>query len=386
MSSLNTDDIESTDVTSSEAATVSVRGLEKRFGDVVAVEEFDLDVEAGELLVLLGPSGCGKTTTLRTIAGLESPSSGEIRLDGVDVTFRPPQDRDIAMVFQNYGLYPHKTVRGNMAFPLRKTDVDENDWDTRIERIAEMLDIGDLLDKKPASLSGGQRQRVAVGRALVREPQLLSMDEPLSNLDAKLQVRTRGEIRRLQQELGITTLYVTHDQEEAMSIADRIAIMNDGRLVQVGPPRDVYESPRNEFVAGFLGDPPMNFLDVVASEPGSTLSGDLACPDLSIPRDAVRVGVRPEDVYVITDKGNPRTAVQKGPGAHEPSLSASHTFEVEVVEPVGRVTELTVTRAEESLTVRVRELPPDVREGEPVRVAFDRDRLHWFDERGEAID
>jgi multiple sugar transport system ATP-binding protein len=384
MSSLDTDELERSDVASSEAAPVSVRSLTKRFGDVVAVEEFDLDVAAGELLVLLGPSGCGKTTTLRTVAGLETPTAGEIRLDGADVTSRPPQDRDIAMVFQNYGLYPHKTVRGNMAFPLRKTDVDEDDWDARIRRVAEMLDIADLLDEKPASLSGGQRQRVAVGRALVREPKLLSMDEPLSNLDAKLRVRTRAEIRRLQQELGITTLYVTHDQEEAMSIADRIAIMNDGRLVQVGPPREVYESPRNEFVAGFLGDPPMNFLSVARTSPAPTLGGDLALPDVPAPADAVRVGVRPEDVYLTDGGRRPRTAGRDGKGAREPTLTAPHEFDVAVVEPVGRATELTLARGEESITARVRELPPEVREGGTVRVAFDRDRLHWFDERGET--
>jgi multiple sugar transport system ATP-binding protein len=386
MSPLDADDVEPTDVAASEAATVSVRELEKRFDDVVAVEEFDLDIEAGELLVLLGPSGCGKTTTLRTVAGLELPSSGRILLDGTDVTARPPQDRDIAMVFQNYGLYPHKTVRGNMAFPLRKTDVDRDDWDARIERIAEMLDIADLLDKKPASLSGGQRQRVAVGRALVREPELLSMDEPLSNLDAKLRVQTRAEIRRLQQELGITTLYVTHDQEEAMSIADRIAIMNDGRLVQVGPPREVYESPSNEFVAGFLGDPPMNFLDVAELEPEPTLSGDLTYRGLSVPAGAIRVGIRPEDVYVTDDEGRLRTEVRDGPGTHEPARTSPHRFQAEVVEPVGRATELTLVRRAESLTARVRELPAGVREGEPVQVAFDPKRLHWFDERGNAID
>jgi multiple sugar transport system ATP-binding protein len=222
---------------------VRLDGVRKRFGDVVAVAGIDLRVEPGELLVLLGPSGCGKTTTLRAIAGLEPVTEGTIRIGDRDATGTLPQDRDVSMAFQNYALYPHKTVEGNLRFPLAKTDLAPAERDEKVAFVAELLEIGDILDREPSSLSGGQRQRVALGRTIVREPGVFLLDEPLSSLDAELRVATRTELRDLQQRLGTTTVYVTHDQEEAMSVADRIAVMRDGRIEQIGTPRELYVDP-----------------------------------------------------------------------------------------------------------------------------------------------
>jgi multiple sugar transport system ATP-binding protein len=286
------------------------------------------------------------------------------------------------MVFQNYALYPHKTVRQNIRFPLRKTDLSKERAGERIEETAALLDIDDLLDKQPAALSGGQRQRVAVARAIAREPEVLLMDEPLSNLDAKLRVRTRSELRDLQQRLAITTVYVTHDQEEAMSIADRIAIMDDGGLEQVGTPEAVYEEPKNEFIAGFLGDPPMNLLDAPAAAGSAGASdAEAALADAlgDLPPGTRRVGVRPEDAYLTDGEGRVREA--------DPPERATVPVEctVSVIEPIGRAYELTLRVGDRELVARRRSVPDDVREGEPTRVAFDRERLYAFDEAGERI-
>jgi ABC-type sugar transport system ATPase subunit len=261
-------------------ADVRFSAVWKRFGPVEAVRELSLEIADGEFMVLVGPSGSGKTTALRMLAGLESVSDGEVSIGGRVVNRVAPRERDIAMVFQDYALYPQMTVFDNLAFGLRRRKVSREEIQRRVSDAAGVLDIGALLERKPGQLSGGQAQRVALGRALVREPQVFLMDEPLSNLDAKLRTQTRGEIRRLQLSVRTTTVYVTHDQVEAMTMGDRIAVMNDGVLEQVGTPEELYERPANRFVAGFIGSPAMSFL-----EPGAAVALGL--------RDAV-VGVRPE--------------------------------------------------------------------------------------------
>ena len=240
---------------------LSIRNLSKRFGKTQAVSNFSIEVEDSEFLVLLGPSGCGKSTILRCLAGLEQPDEGEIYVDGSPITNLAPKARDVAMVFQNYALYPHMSVFDNLAFPLKMRKLPVAQIRERVKKTAELLQIGELLTRKPKELSGGQRQRVAVGRAVIREPKLFLMDEPLSNLDAKLRTYMRSELKALQKELGVTTVYVTHDQVEAMTMADRVAIMNDGVLLQLGPPREIYDDPSDVFVAGFLGSPPTNLID-----------------------------------------------------------------------------------------------------------------------------
>jgi multiple sugar transport system ATP-binding protein len=241
-------------------SSVAFRGVSKRFGRVEAVRELTLEVADGELMVLVGPSGSGKTTALRMLAGLEAVDDGRIEIDGRVVNGVAPRARDVAMVFQDYALYPQMTVRDNMAFGLRRRRLPHGEIDRRVTATSETLGLGELLDRRPRELSGGQQQRVALGRALVREPSVLLMDEPLSNLDAALRVQARGEIRRLQREVGTTTVYVTHDQVEALTLGDRIAVMNEGRLEQAGTPEKLYDEPANVFVGGFIGSPPMSFL------------------------------------------------------------------------------------------------------------------------------
>src|SRR3954452_4557041 len=242
-------------------AEIRLDHITKRYPDgFEAVKGMDLDVKDGEFMILVGPSGCGKSTALRMIAGLEDISDGDLEIGGEVVNERAPKDRDIAMVFQNYALYPHMTVRDNMGFALKLAGVDKGEIDRKVTEAAEMLDLVDHLDRKPANLSGGQRQRVAMGRAIVRDPKAFLMDEPLSNLDAKLRVQMRTQIASLQQRLGTTTVYVTHDQTEAMTLGDRIAVMRAGVLQQVGPPQELYNHPANLFVAGFIGSPAMNFM------------------------------------------------------------------------------------------------------------------------------
>ena len=271
-----------------------------------AVDALDLDIADGEFLVLVGPSGCGKSTSLRMLAGLEEVNDGTIRIGDRDVTHMPPKDRDIAMVFQNYALYPHMSVADNMGFALKIAGMPKADIRTRVEEAAKILDLTDYLDRKPKALSGGQRQRVAMGRAIVRQPQCFLMDEPLSNLDAKLRVQTRTQIASLQRRLGTTTVYVTHDQVEAMTMGDRVALLKDGLLQQVDSPRNLYDRPDNTFVAGFIGSPAMNIVDVDLTEQGASV-GDFTVP---IPRDArtqlgnqgatrATLGFRPESVEVV---------------------------------------------------------------------------------------
>ena len=243
-------------------AAVSLRNLTKRWGGFVAVDDQSLEIRDREFLVLLGPSGCGKTTTMRMIAGLEEPTSGEIRIGGRVVNDELPKDRDVAMVFQNYGLYPHMTVRDNIAYPLKvRGGRRADEIRGRVQAAAAKVQLEELLDRKPRALSGGQRQRVALARAIVRTPQVFLMDEPLSNLDAKLRVTMRAELKHLSHELRITTVYVTHDQIEAMTLADRVAVMNHGRIQQLGTPEEIYDDPKNLFVAGFIGSPAMNLIE-----------------------------------------------------------------------------------------------------------------------------
>ncbi len=270
-----------------------------------AVDQLDLEISDGEFLVLVGPSGCGKSTSLRMLAGLEDVNAGRILIGERDVTQLPPKDRDIAMVFQSYALYPHMSVADNMGFALKIAGVNKQEIRQRVDEAAKILDLGPYLERKPKALSGGQRQRVAMGRAIVRKPQVFLMDEPLSNLDAKLRVQTRTQIASLQRRLGVTTVYVTHDQIEAMTMGDRVCVLKDGLLMQVGTPRELYDHPNNVFVAGFIGSPAMNLLELPVTEGGVQL-GDTIYPIdrtvLSGTGDKVTVGVRPEDLD-LSEKG-----------------------------------------------------------------------------------
>ncbi|MEV4126651.1 sn-glycerol-3-phosphate ABC transporter ATP-binding protein UgpC [Nocardia sp. NPDC049707] len=269
-----------------------------------AVDNLELDIADGEFIVLVGPSGCGKSTSLRMLAGLESVAAGRILIGGKDVTGLPPRARDVAMVFQSYALYPNMTVAQNMGFALRNAGMNKADTAVRVLEAAKMLELEQLLDRKPAKLSGGQRQRVAMGRAIVRRPQVFCMDEPLSNLDAKLRVSTRSQIAALQKRLGTTTVYVTHDQVEAMTMGDRVAVLREGKLQQIAKPRDLYDDPVNTFVAGFIGSPGMNLLDAPVRD-GAAVLGELRIP---LPRTAtgerVIVGIRPESWETTTETAN----------------------------------------------------------------------------------
>jgi multiple sugar transport system ATP-binding protein len=349
---------------------LELRGLRKEFGDLIAVDSIDLEINAGELVVLLGPSGCGKTTTLRMIAGLETPTDGRITIGGQDVTTMPPQDRNLSMVFQSYALYPHLTVRENLTYPLRKMALDSDERTEKVDSVASMLGISEHLDKQPDQLSGGQQQRVAVGRTIVREPRIFLMDEPLSNLDAKLRVKTRAELRELQQDLGVTTVYVTHDQEEAMSIADRLVIMNEGRIEQTGTPKEIYEGPTNEFIAGFLGDPAINLVDL-SNEWVRELVDD-------IPPEVERVGIRPENLHVA---GETETSAVE---AVDPSEPVSLT--VDLIEPLGDTYEITlIDGSGEFITVLSRE-GRRISTGESVEIVADKRKMYLFNETGEAIE
>ena len=282
-------------------ANIEFKRVTKRWGSFVGVDALDLSVIDREFLVLLGPSGCGKTTTMRMIAGLEEPTEGEIWIGNELVNDMPPRERDIAMVFQNYGLYPHMTVRENIGYPLKVRGVAKPDAQRRIEEVAAKVELGPYLHRKPGQLSGGQRQRVALARSLVRTPRVFLMDEPLSNLDAKLRVTMRAELKHLHHELRITTVYVTHDQMEAMTLATRVAVMNKGLIQQLAPPEAIYNDPETMFVAGFIGSPSMNLLagDIVE---GTFRSHDLAVPGVApgeVSRADVVLGIRPEDMRVV---------------------------------------------------------------------------------------
>ena len=336
----------------------------KRFGDVEAVSDLSLHVDDGDFLVLLGPSGCGKSTLLRMLAGLDEPTEGVIEIAGEPVNNVEPKDRDIAMVFQSYALYPHKTVRANIEFPLRPRKVPKDERRKMAEEAADQLGLTDLLERKPGQLSGGQRQRVALARAIVRRPVAFLMDEPLSNLDAKLRTQTRAELVELQRRLGTTFVYVTHDQVEAMTLAKRVAVMKEGVLQQVGPPTEVYDKPANLFVARFIGNPPMNTLPGAAE--GGTITvagGNIPAPARSaaLPKEVV-VGVRPERLTV----GSP-----DGPGFR---------VKLRVVESLGHE-QLLVCDAEDGTAIVARLDPDEVApaEGSTVTLMADAGHLHLFD-------
>ena len=284
-----------------DMAEIELRNITKRWGNFTGVERFDLTVADREFLVLLGPSGCGKTTTMRMVAGLEDVTEGEIRIDGKRVNELDPKDRDVAMVFQSYGLYPNMNVFENIRFPLRVRKIDPAFHEERVRRAAAMVELNDFLHRKPAELSGGQRQRVALARAIVREPNVFLMDEPLSNLDAKLRVSTRAQIKNLSHELKVTTLYVTHDQIEAMTLADRVVVMNKGVVQQVGTPSDIYDRPANTFVAGFIGSPAMNLINGELHD-GTFRAEHIEITGLRAPNGNVTLGFRAEDARVDTGK------------------------------------------------------------------------------------
>ena len=291
-------------------AAIDLVDLQKRFGNVTVVDGVSLQIQEGEFIVLVGPSGCGKTTTLRMIAGLERPSDGEIQINGVVVNDLPPQRRDLAMVFQNYALYSHYTVAKNLAYPLKSQRISKPEIQSKVSEVAELLGLSHVLKRRPGQLSGGQRQRVALGRAIVREPRAFLMDEPLSNLDASLRVEMRKEIIELSRRLKATVVYVTHDQVEAMTMADRVVVMNHGRVQQVGPPSEVFEKPRNTFVAGFIGTPKMNFFSAqidLSPETGVRLGQEFVpiLSDLAVSQDqSVTIGIRPE-AFALSESGLP---------------------------------------------------------------------------------
>jgi multiple sugar transport system ATP-binding protein len=325
---------------SATMATVTFDGATRLYPGSTkpAVDKLNIDIEDGEFLVLVGPSGCGKSTSLRMLAGLEEVNGGIIRIGDRDVTHLPPKDRDIAMVFQNYALYPHMSVADNMGFALKIAGVNKSDIRAKVEEAAKILDLTQYLDRKPKALSGGQRQRVAMGRAIVREPQVFLMDEPLSNLDAKLRVSTRTQIASLQRRLGITTVYVTHDQTEALTMGDRVAVLKDGLLQQVDSPRNMYDHPANLFVAGFIGSPAMNLVEVPITD-GGVWFGNSVVP---VSRDAltaaanrgdttVTVGIRPEHLDVVEHNGGAAGSLSKGSADAPAGLAVL----VNVVEELG---------------------------------------------------
>lgn len=361
-------------------ARVAVKNLTKRFGKVIAVNKATFEVKDKEFVVLLGPSGSGKTTTLRLIAGLEEPDEGEIWIGDRMVNELPPKDRDVAMVFQNYALYPHMKVYDNLAFPLKIRKVPKREVDRKVKEVAKLLRIDELLDRYPRQLSGGQQQRVALGRALVREPQVFLMDEPLSNLDAKLRVYMRAELKKMQRDLGITTIYVTHDQAEAMTMADRIAIFNEGVIQQIGDPSELYHKPANLFVAGFIGAPAMNFFDVSVEEVDGKLRLVSEGFTLELPEDLSQtlkeglkggelvLGVRPEHVKLYKEKR---------PGSFE--------IEVYVTEPLGSETIVDFMIGGQVYKIRYPE-EIDLRPGDKAYIEFEINRIHLFDKRtGKAL-
>ncbi len=359
-------------------ASLTIDNVEKKFGSTGVLKGINIEIESGEFLVLVGPSGCGKSTLLNLIAGLETITSGEIRIDGTRMNERHPKDRDIAMVFQSYALYPNMSVADNMAFGLEMRGVPKPERDLAISDVAKLLQIESLLKRRPAQLSGGQRQRVAMGRALVRDPKIFLFDEPLSNLDAKLRVEMRTEIKKLHKRLGATIVYVTHDQIEAMTLASRIAIMNNGELQQLGPPRELYDQPANTFVAGFIGSPAMNLIEakIETSSDGTICLGldggfVLPCPsaDETFKRHAGRtvlLGLRPEAVLEPSK-------VQGGHINHAPIK-----LPVEVTEPTGPDTLALLRLGASELTAR---LPAEtgIRAGETAELAIDLSKTSLFD-------
>ena len=364
-------------------ASLSLQHIYKRYdGGVTAVSDFCLDIQDKEFIVLVGPSGCGKSTTLRMVAGLEEISEGELYIGDKLMNDVPPKDRDIAMVFQNYALYPHMTVFDNMAFGLKLRKIKKEEISRRVNEAAKILDIAHLLDRKPKALSGGQRQRVALGRAIVREPKVFLMDEPLSNLDAKLRVQIRTEISKLHQRLQTTFIYVTHDQTEAMTMGTRIVVMKDGFIQQIDTPMGLYNTPANMFVAGFIGSPQMNFTDCVVGAAGDTLSFDgntIKVPEgvaakikaAGCEGKEVVLGIRPEDLH--DEEAFLATSSESIVNAH-----------VEVTEQMGSETFLYLKIGETNYTARVNPRTTAVPQTD-IKIAFDLNKIHLFDKETEAV-
>ena len=353
-------------------AEVTVRDLKKSYDDLQVLHGLDIDIHDGEFVVLVGPSGCGKSTLLRMIAGLESISGGTIHINERLVNNLPPAERDIAMVFQNYALYPHKTVRGNISFSLRMKRLSKNDIEDRVQKAAEILGLIPYLDRYPRALSGGQRQRVAMGRAIVRDPQVFLFDEPLSNLDAKLRVQMRTEIRELHQRLKTTTIYVTHDQIEAMTMADKIVVLQNGVIEQIGSPLDLYDNPANEFVAGFIGSPAMNFFSGNVEVHENKLVARLKSGTLPLKEtkhvsagQKIKIGVRPENL-MITDAGITATT--------------------SVIEPTGPETHVVLRDKEGSEITLVSRERRNFAVGETLHLTVNPENMHIFDsEKGQSI-
>ena len=345
---------------------VMLREISKQFGHFRALDGIDLVIRSGEFFSLLGPSGSGKTTTLRIIAGLEMPDTGAIYVDGRDVTHVSPGDRDTAMVFQSYALYPHMSVRGNIAFPLRMVNTPRPELDRQVQQAADRVGIGHLLDRRPGQLSGGQQQRCALARAIVRSPKLFLLDEPLSNLDARLRLQTRTELKQLQRALGVTAIYVTHDQEEAMSLSDRMAVFMDGRIVQVGTPEEVFGRPATAAIAGFLGSPPMNLLQATLSPHGIEVAGHVLPRPSGLPTDRAEItlGVRPGDV-ALSSTGLPAT--------------------VELSELLGESVIVDLRLGNAAVRARSYELRRFA-EGETVHVQIDPAKLHFFNPAGQRLE
>jgi multiple sugar transport system ATP-binding protein len=360
-------------------AKVLISNLNKKFDETHVVKDVNLEIRDREFVVLVGPSGCGKTTTLRMVAGLEEITSGEISIDGRVVNDLPPMDRDIAMVFQNYALYPHMSVYDNMAFGLKMRKFEKSDIEKRVREAAEILGIQPLLARRPRQLSGGQRQRVALGRAIVRNPRVFLFDEPLSNLDAKLRVQMRVELKRLHHRLETTAIYVTHDQVEAMTLGDRVVVMKDGLVQQVGEPLELYGKPANRFVASFIGSPAMNFAEVTINAAGGGLWAETP---------GLRIGIPAHRREALRGHAGQRVTLGVRPEALRPANGADHSdyvFDstVEVVEPLGNEilldvragSHLMVARVDPSMRVKVRDA---------VRLALDPERLHFFDAKTES--
>ena len=351
---------------------IRIDNLTKKFGDVVGVEDLTLHIDDGEFVAFLGPSGCGKTTTLLTLAGIYKPTEGVIRFGDRVVNTVQPKDRNIGMVFQSYALYPHMTIFQNIAYPLKLKKVPKNTQNEQVRQVANVMGIGDLLDRRPGQLSGGQQQRVALGRALVKEPDVLLFDEPLSNLDARLRLTMRGEIKHLQKNLGITSIYVTHDQVEAMTMADRIAVMNRGHLQAFDAPDELYDRPKTRFVAGFVGNPPMNFVDVEVSPLNGQFVAEAEGIRLPVGverggapaghQGTVVMGIRPEDIQIDAD-GDVRG-------------------EIFVVEPLGREDLIDVRVGGHSF-ILLADTERQHQAGERVQLKFDMSQAQFFDPRTE---
>ncbi len=338
-------------------ANISLKGVSKAWANFKAVDAIDLEIRDKEFMVFLGPSGCGKTTTMRMIAGLEDPTGGEIRIDNELMNDVDARDRDVAMVFQSYALYPNMSIRENIRFPLRMRNIPADQHDARVAKAAEMVELGDYLDRKPKALSGGQRQRAALARAIVRQPKIFLMDEPLSNLDAKLRLTMRAQLKHIQRELQTTTVYVTHDQIEAMTLADRIAVMNSGKIQQLGTPDEVYNDPNHIFVAGFIGSPPMNLIKG-GLENGVFKSGDITLKGFGKRSlKSVVLGIRPEDVSLAKGK------------------TGTLTSTVYASEPMGDMT-LVMAKAGEQLIVC--KAARDFRREVGAAIAFDFSQAHAF--------